>query len=305
MLAAYQQLRAEGPLKVRATLMFSPAWPSTDLDTVRSLLNDWGRWLAGRGLGDQYLRMAGLYTESDRSEDNRLRALCGPYTGWAGFNFNAALPEAVMVEMMVEAARAGVRVGSFTPGIIGLFEQVDRRVPIAGQRWLVEHIGILDARDIARARDLGLVMQAYSHRWIWQQGEAHRAALGEAGAGQVLPLRALLDAGVHVALATDNVPPTMFVPIWHAVARRTRDGDRVLGAEQCLTPLEALACASREGAYLSFEEDFKGTLEPGKAADLAVLSDDLLGVDTGRIPHIHALLTVTGGRIVHRSERLP
>ena len=136
-LAAYQELRARGPLPVRANLMFSPAWPGTGIADVRDLLADWGRWLAGRGLGDAYLRMAGLYTESDYSEENRLRALCGPYTGWAGFNFDAALPEPVMVEMMVEAARAGIRVGSFSPRILDLYEQVDRRAPIGAPRWLI------------------------------------------------------------------------------------------------------------------------------------------------------------------------
>ncbi len=109
-LAAYQHLRAEGPLPVRSFLMFSPAWTSTDSETVRDFLVDWGRWLGGRGLGDSFLRMAGIYTESDYSDENRLRALCGPYTGWAGFNFDSCLPENVMVDMMVEAARNGIRV---------------------------------------------------------------------------------------------------------------------------------------------------------------------------------------------------
>ncbi|GIT26175.1 MAG: hypothetical protein CM1200mP41_22190 [Gammaproteobacteria bacterium] len=94
--------------------MFSPAWPNVDAAVVKDLLLDWGRWLAGRGLGDEYLpHRRPLFTEADYSEENRLRALCSPYTGWAGFNFKAALPEDVMIEMMVEAARAGIRVGFF------------------------------------------------------------------------------------------------------------------------------------------------------------------------------------------------
>ena len=119
----------------------------------------------------------------------------------------------------------------------------------------------------------------------------------------MLPLRALLEAGVHVSLATDNVPPTLFVPIWHAVARRTEGGSRPLGPGQAISRLEALACASREGAWLSFEEDFKGTLEPGKAADLAILSEDLLTVEESRIPEIVADLAVTDGRIVFERGR--
>ena len=301
--AAYQALHERTPLPVRSVLMFSPAWPNADIDTVKDLLLDWGKWLAGRGLGDARLRMCGLYTESDYSEENRLRALCGPYTGWAGFNFDAALPEDVMVEMMVEAARAGIRVGSFSPKILELFERVDARASIAEQRWIIEHIGMLDPDGIKRARDLGLVMQAYTNMWIWQDGEKLRSQHGDAGVERVVPMRDLLDAGIHVALATDNVPPTLFVPMWHVIARQTRDGGGVLGPDQCLSRAEALACASREGAWLSFEEDFKGTIEPGKAADLAILNEDLLAVDAERIPDIVADLTITAGRIVHeRSE---
>ncbi|MCR9175219.1 MAG: amidohydrolase [Alphaproteobacteria bacterium] len=295
--AAYQHLREEGPLPVRSQLMFSPAWLGVDAEAVRDLLVDWGRWLARRGLGDAYLRMAGIYTESDYSEENRLRALCGPYTGWAGFNFDSALPEDVMIEMMVEAARNGIRVGSFSPRILELYEQVHRRAKIDDQRWIIEHIGMFTADEIKRVRDLGLVLQSYSTKWIEQDGEALRVQLGEDRVGQVLPLRDLVDAGVHVSLATDNVPPSLFVPIGHAVSRLTEQG-RVLGPDQKLSRMEALAAASREGAWLSFEEDEKGTIEPGKLADLAVLSEDLLEADEARIPGIVSDLTVTGGRVV-------
>ena len=298
--AAYQALHENAPLPVRSVLMFSPAWPGVDIETVKDLLVDWGNWLAGRGLGDAHLRMCGLYTESDYSEENRLRALCGPYTGWAGFNFDAGLPEDIMVEMMVEAARAGIRVGSFSPNILELFERVDARASIAEQRWIIEHIGMFESDQIKRARDLGVVMQAYTNMWIWQQGEKLRSEHGNTGAECIVPMRDLLGAGIHVSLATDNVPPTLFVPMWHVIARQTRDGRDALAPDQCLSRAEALACASREGAWLSFEEDFKGTIEPGKAADLAILNEDLLTVDAERIPDIVADLTITAGRIVHQ-----
>ncbi len=301
-LAAYQAVRAEGPTPVRAALMFSPAWPGTAVEDVRELLLDWGRWLSGRGMGDAYLRMAGLYAESDTSQENRLRALQGPYTGWAGFNFDAALPKEVMVEMMVEAARNGIRVGSFDSDILELYERVEARAGIGGQRWLIEHVGVFDADQIARIRDLGLVLQAYSNRWIWQDGEVFRADMGDAAGERVLPMRALLDAGIHVSLATDNVPPTLFPPIWHVVARRPRGSERPLGPGQAITRAEALAAASREGAWLSFEEDFKGTLEVGKAADVAILSADPLTVEEEALPEITADVTITGGRVVHETK---
>ncbi|HSB40587.1 MAG TPA: amidohydrolase [Methylomirabilota bacterium] len=297
-LAAYQALRERGRPRVRAHLLFSPPWPSADGVAVAELLRGWGAWLGRRGLGDEYLRVGGLYTESDYTEENRLRGSTSPYTGWAGFSYKAALPEDVMVEMMVEAARNDIRVGSFTPNILELYERVDRAVPIADRRWIIEHIGVYGPEEIRRIRALGLVLTSYTGRYIWQDGAALARELGPAGASRIAPLRALREAGVHVALATDNVPPSLFDPIHHAVTRKPRGATAPVGADQCLTREEALACASREGAYLTFEEGDKGTLEVGKLADIAVLDRDLLTVPEDAIPDTRADLVVVGSAVV-------
>jgi predicted amidohydrolase YtcJ len=297
-LAAYRTLRERGRPSVRAHLLWSPAWPSADAAAVVELLRSWGAWLGRRGLGDEYLRVGGLYTESDYSEENRLRATTSPYTGWASFSYKAALPEDVMVEMMIEAARNDIRVGSFTPNILDLYERVNRTVPIADRRWIIEHIGVYGPEEIRRIRALGLVLTSYTGRYIWQDGAMLAQQLGPTGASRIAPLRALREAGVHVALSTDNVPPSLLDSIHHAVARKPRGATEPVGADQCLTREEALACASREGAYLSFEEDVKGTLEVGKLADIAVLDQDLLTVPEDAIPGIRADLVVVGGAVV-------
>ncbi len=85
----------------------------------------------------------------------------------------------------------------------------------------------------------------------------------------------MIDAGVKVALITDNVPISLFGPVWQSVARLSRTNVRV-APRQAITRAEALRCATENGAYLTFDEDKKGTLEPGKLADLAVLSADPL-----------------------------
>jgi len=297
-LAAYQALRERGRPSVRAHLLFSPAWPSADAAAVVDLLRSWGAWLSRRGLGDAYLRVGGLYTESDYSEENRLRGSTSPYTGWASFSYKAALPEDVMVEMMTEAARNDIRVGSFAPNILDLYERVDRAVSIVGRRWIIEHIGIYGPEEIRRIHALGLVLTSYTGRYIWQDGATLARQLGPTGASRIAPLRSLREAGVHVALSTDNVPPSLFDAIHHAVTRKPRGATEPIGADECLTREEALAGASREGAYLTFEEGDKGTLEVGKFADIAVLDRDLLTVPEDAIPGIRADLVIVGGRVV-------
>ena len=90
-----------------------------------------------------------------------------------------------------------------------------------------------------------------------------------------------------------------FYAVWTCVTRRERTSGKVIGPDQRLSRIDALRMITSHGAWLSFEEDIKGTLTPGKFADIAVLSDDPLTVEDEALPNIHALLTLVGGKPVH------
>src|SRR5207245_2525260 len=150
----------------------------------------------------------------------------------------------------------------------GVAEEVNRIVPIRDRRWVVEHISTLTAGEIASLSDLGVVVTTHTNRYLFKEGDILRSRLGADAEDSIVPLRSLRDAGVHVALATDNVPTSMFHPIWHAVARRERSSRRIVAPGQRLSREEALRAATLEGAYLTFEEGEKGSLEPGKVDDL-------------------------------------
>ena len=147
-LAAYQALRERGRPGVRAHLLWSPAGRPPMPRRCSTSCGAGAPGSAAAGSATSILRVGGLYTESDYSEENRLRAATSPRTGWAGFSYKAALPEDVMVEMMIEAARNHIRVGSFTPNILDLYERVNRAVPIADRRWIIEHIGVYGPEEI-------------------------------------------------------------------------------------------------------------------------------------------------------------
>ena len=89
-----------------------------------------------------------------------------------------------------------------------------------------------------------------------------------------------------------------------AVARQERITGKILGPRQRLTRQEALRMFTVGGAHFSFEEHRRGSLEPGKLADLAVLSHDLMSVPEEEIPQIGSRLTIVGGEVVHRSGGL-
>jgi predicted amidohydrolase YtcJ len=87
--------------------------------------------------------------------------------------------------------------------------------------------------------------------------------------------------------------------VQQTVLRRDFKSGRVVGAGQALGRAEALRCVTQTGAYLTFDEDRKGTLAPGKLADLAVLSADPLTVEETKIADTASLMTMVGGKIVH------
>ncbi|MBI2161668.1 MAG: amidohydrolase [Candidatus Rokubacteria bacterium] len=302
-LGAYEALGARGEATVRAYLALSPSWGAADPAACLARLDGWTARIAGRGTGDAFLHVGGLVAEANPTPDNAVRAHAMPYTGWAGFAYDAALPREVLKTVLLEAARRDIRVLSMGKDLLDLYEEVNRCVPIRDRRWVIEHISMLTRDEIHRMRDLGVVVTTHTNRYLSKEGEILKSRVGAAREDEIVPLRVLLDAGLHVALATDNVPPSLFHPIWQAVARVDRYSGRVIAPGQRLSRAEALRAATIEGAWLTFEESEKGSLEPGKLADLVVLSDDPLTCDEARIPDLTAHMTIVGGRIVHEAAR--
>lgn len=305
-LAAYRTLHEHGELTMRSNLVVSPSWNAVAGVPVGGLMRSWGSWMAGRGLGDAMLRVGGLYVllESDgegpRSPvENAARATASPYTGWAGFHYDAGLPRDRLKEVLVEAARNDIRAVGLTTDLIDLYQEVDRVVPISDRRWVLGHIGILEHDDIARIRDLGLAVSTHTNRNIYRTGAALREQVGADREDTISPLKSLRDAGVRFALATDNVPVSMFYPIWEAVARKDRASGEVIASGQRLSREEALRAATIDGAHITFEENEKGSLEAGKLADFACLTGDPLTVPEDEIKDIVAEFTVVDGEIVY------
>ncbi len=298
-LAAYQTLRETSPLPVRSHLTLSPRWGGATVETVRECLGDWLSWLRRRGLGDDYLRVQGLYAEPGINEENSIRADAGgAYTGWAGFYYDAGLPPEELDVLFQEAAAAGIRVSGIGTAMLDGFAKAHKRASISDARWVVEHISWVSPDEIAIARDLGIIMTTHTNRYLWKEGSMLLAQSPDRDPNELVPLRRLRDAGVPVCLATDNVPPSLFHPISQAVTRVGRDGKPV-APEQALTLEEALQSSCRTGAYLCFAEDRRGTIGVGMDADLAILDRSLGDDDPSAISDTTATVTIVGGRIVH------
>ncbi|MBW4464544.1 MAG: amidohydrolase [Pegethrix bostrychoides GSE-TBD4-15B] len=150
-------------------------------------------------------------------------------------------------------------------------------------------------------KELGMFPALFpAHVFYW--GDWHReVTLGPERAARISPMRSALDRGMKATIHTDSpvVLPHPTRTMWSAVNRRTRS-DFVLGADQRLTPLEALKALTIWAAYQHFEEDQKGSIEVGKLADFAILSDNPLTVDPTTIRDIEVLETIKEGETVYK-----
>ena len=168
-------------------------------------------------------------------------------------------------------------------------------------RWRVEHAQHLDPADIPRFAALGVIpaMQAIhctsDAPWVFKRLGAERAEKG------AYVWRKLMDAGSFIPNGTD-VPVEPIAPMscfFAAVTRRLADGSTFF-PDQRMTREEALRSYTINGARAGFEESLKGSLTPGKLADIAVLSRDILTCPEDDIPGTEVLYTVVGGKVLYR-----
>jgi predicted amidohydrolase YtcJ len=202
-------------------------------------------------------------------------------------------------ELLLQCARNDIRAVMIGSPSLELYEEVDREIALNGRRWVISHISTFSPADIEKIARMGVVLTTHTNNYLYKGLSELAQRLPSERHREINPLRSLTEAGVRVSLATDNVPVSGFLPIAQTITRTAfRTGQRV-APDEGLGRAAALRCATMEGAYLTFDENIKGSLEPGKLADLAVLSADPLTVEEGSIAGIHSLMTMVGGRIVH------
>jgi predicted amidohydrolase YtcJ len=301
LLRTYKQAHREGALTMRAALAFSPNWQAAGAAPLGPFMEAWAGWLGEPGFGNDWLKMSGLYVHAGREAADDVRARAAPYTGWAGFNSNHGLPRDQAKQLLLHCAANDIRAVMIGSSNLDLYDEVDREIPLQGRRWVISHISTVSPRDIERIVRMGLVLTTHTNNYLYKGLHAQAQRLPPERHGEIVPLRSLLNAGVKVSLATDNVPVSAFLPIWQTVARTSYQTKERIGAGEALSRADALRCATVNGAYLTFDENRKGSLEVGKLADLAVVSADPLVTEESSIPDTHSLMTMVGGRIVHET----
>jgi predicted amidohydrolase YtcJ len=315
----YQELRQKNALTVRTAVTYVVSGQGTP-GQVRQEVE---RLPFVTGFGDEWLRVGPLKVFADGGiliGTAYLREPYGEHTEIYGYHdpdYRGVL--AIPRENLTALARianelgwqmtAHVTGGGALDALLDAYEAANRDRPIAPRRFTATHANFPDARAIARARAMGVAFDVQP-AWLHFDGPTIKDVFGPERIKDFLPLQALGAAGVVVAGGSDHMigfdsrgainPFNPFFGMWMAVTRTMSDG-AVLNPAQAVSREQALRMWTLNGAWLTFEEKLKGSIEPGKLADFVVTSKDYLTCPVNDIKDIEALLTVVGGLPIYRN----
>ncbi len=297
-----QAMQRRGELTMRVNVLLRPA-RTASAAAVEAVLDDWG---IRPDEGDGRLRIGGIKLGVDGGfEGGWMREpYAEPFDQDGTYYGLQTMSEEDFTAIARLLNRRGWRVATHAVGdaaidlVLAGYAAADADDPIAGKRWSLEHGFIPRDDHFERLRAMGLVVSVQNHLYL--AGPSLVKYWGAERAAWTTPVRRYLDEGLPVAAGTDSaVVP--YPPLWamyHFVSRDTISGG-VFGEDQRITREEALRAATIGNAFLTFEEELKGSIEPGKLADLVVLSDDIMRVPVEQIEATTVLLTMVGGEIVY------
>jgi predicted amidohydrolase YtcJ len=265
------------------------------------------------GMGSDWIQLGAVKGFADGSLGSRTAWFFEPYSddsGHRGLPLPMMQPPAKMEEAVRGADAAGIQVAVHAIGDRANAEMLDLYARVGGadlraRRFRIEHAQHMRPQDFARFGALGVVasMQPYhaidDGRWAEKRIGAERARSSYAW-------RSMLEAGAPLAFGTDwpVAPLNPLLGVYAAVTRATLDGKHPAGwfPEQRLSVDEALRAYTQGSAYAAFAEKDKGTLAPGKLADIVVLSQDPFQIAPENIRDVKVEMTIVGGRVVYDAQ---
>ena len=260
------------------------------------------------GFGNDRFKLGAFKVMTDGSSSGPTAATREPYTSDDSSCGIAYWQQEELDDLVGRAHRAGWQCTVHAVGdkaieqTLNAMERAMREFPRENLRHRIDHCGITPPDLQARITQLGItpVMQP---AFFWEFGDGYIRNYGRHRADVMFPAKSLLDAGVVVAGSSDS-PVTDYRPLFgieQALTRATSDGDVCSPGEQVDLDT-AIRMHTRNGASAAFEEHIKGTIEPGKLADLAVLSADIRSVPPGEMRDLPVAMTISGGEVVHEAR---
>ncbi|MDO9547435.1 MAG: amidohydrolase [Candidatus Marinimicrobia bacterium] len=259
---------------------------------------------------DNSLRIGGLKSFVDGSLGSHTALFHEPYTDKPSDFGLQVTSDAELFEMILEADRAGLQAITHAIGdkansiILDVYEQVKAQNVDRDRRFRVEHTQHLRKSDIQRFRELGVIASMQPYHAI-DDGRWAEPLIGDR-IQTTHAYRSLLDTGTNLVFGSDwyVAPPSPLWGIYAAVTRQTLDDKNPDGwvPEQKISVEEALKCYTISPAYASFEESIKGSITPGKLADLVIIDQDLTKINPETIKDARIMMTIVNGKIEYQSE---
>ncbi len=258
------------------------------------------------GYGDEWVRVGAVKLVCDGSISERTARLSKPYIGRPDYYGIIINNEDEIYEEAIKAHLNDWQIGVHANGDVGIditlrvFERLQKEKYRKDPRFRIEHCTIINESLVQRIKTLGVIPNPFS-TYVYFHGEKMKE-YGKERLENMFAVRSFLDAGIPVT-QTSDYPPGPFEPmmaIQSSVTRTDYTGE-VWGPSQKISVEEAIKVATINGAYASYEENIKGSIEIGKLADLTILGQDPRETDPMRIIDIPVERTMVGGKWVYES----
>ncbi|MGD8356503.1 MAG: amidohydrolase [Lysobacterales bacterium] len=296
-LVAYQDALAAGQMKTRISFMpYGPSelYPALKAAGLRS------------GFGDEWIRFGAVKYWADGSASERTMRMSTPFEGRPGDYGILTMSQEEIDDAVDDAVANGWRIGIHANGdvtidmVLKAYERALAGWKGPNPRLRIEHCSLVNPDLLKRIKATGAIptpFYTYAHyhgnKWL---------DYGEEKMRWMFAHKSFLDYGIPVAPASDYTPGPFepLMAIQSMVTRKDFKG-RVWGPNQRIGVADALRICTVNGAYASMEEGLKGSLAPGKLADLVMLGADPHETDPDQIKHIPVLRTIVGGKTVHEA----
>lgn len=321
----YRHLNENGGLTVRIFQNIRiPFSPSAHIDQMRKALKELGY---KTGDGDEWVKVGALKATIDGGILTGTAFLREPW-GMKGkdiygitdpdYRGELFISKGELVNIITAATESGWKFTSHVTGgggvdtLLAAYQEVNKNLPIKKRRFSIIHGNFFTPESMQIMSELG-VYADMQPAWFYKDADLLQKVLGEERIKTFHPYRSLFDAEVVVNGGSDHMvkldsytsinPYNPFLSMWAVVARKTERGSNIVPGE-ALTREQALRMFTINNAYASFEETLKGSIEPGKFADLAVLSQNILTCPEEAIKDIKVLMTIIDGKIVYDNNTL-
>jgi predicted amidohydrolase YtcJ len=228
-------------------------------------------------------------------------------------SFSAGIPREILIngkleESVSEADKRGLQICTHAIGdkansfVLDLYERIKNKNAFWDRRSRIEHAQHLVFKDILRFKELEIIASCQPYHLFFDGSWAEKK-IGKERIKLTYPFKTFLNNKIKMCFGSDwpVVPINPLYGIYTAVTRQTSDNKNPEGwiPEQKISVEDAIKCYTLNGAYASFDEDKKGSIEPGKLADLVVLNENILKISPEKIKDAKVDMTIFDGEIIY------